>query len=91
MTKYAATYSFNVRRFIRHEFEAASVEEAERIAKSEAWPKIDQDSAQLVNGDGFGEAAEADAYLMLDALDDGGGIDDELLAETLEEPQAAAA
>lgn len=84
--RYAATYSFNVRRYVRHEFEAESPEQAERIAKAEAWPQIDAEVERLTNGDGFADAAEYDSYLMLDRINGEGMIEEEIAAETIPDP-----
>jgi hypothetical protein len=64
--KFEATYSFNVRRFIKCEIEAATSEEAERLAESQAWPTIDAEICSIQNSDGFSDAAELYPYMFLD-------------------------
>jgi hypothetical protein len=81
--KYQATYSFNVRRFIKREIEAETPEEAERIARAEAWPSIDAETVRFQNMDGFADAAPVDAWLYVDEL--GGAV---IVECGLEEPEA---
>lgn len=87
--KYQATYSFNVRRYIKREIEAESHEQAERIAKAEAWGDIDAEVTRLSNTDEFADSADYDPYIMLDLLDAEGMIADELVSEELPEPTDA--
>lgn len=88
--KYSATYSFNVRRYIKREIEAGTPEEAERIAKAAAWGDIDAEVDRLGNTDAFGDADDYAPYLMLDQVDDQGMIVDELVSETLDDPKMEA-
>lgn len=80
--KYVATYAFNIRRFIKREFEATSHDEARRIADAHAWPDIDADIMVFQNSDNFADTDNLNAWLMLDTEDG------DVIAETmLDEPE----
>jgi hypothetical protein len=82
MAKYEATYSFNVRRFIKREIEADTAEEAERIAKADAWRAIDAEIVTIQNGAGFADTEPLDPHLFLDSADG-----EEICDEALQDPE----
>lgn len=69
MIEFEATYSFNVRRFLKVKIEAETPEEAERLAKEQAEKHIDAEILRLQNSGEFGDAAPLDPYLFLDFKD----------------------
>jgi DNA-directed RNA polymerase subunit RPC12/RpoP len=81
---FEATYSFNVRRFLKREIEAETAEEAERIAKAEARDRINEEIAAIQNGSGWGDTEPLHPHLF---LDDATG--EELCDEPLPDPDAA--
>jgi hypothetical protein len=82
MAKFEATYSFNVRRFIKREIEAETPEQAADIARASAWQFIDSEIVTFQNSDGFGDVDKPDAWLFVD--DENG---DEIADESLPEPR----
>lgn len=87
MAKYQATYSFNVRRFIKHEIEAENHEEAITKAKQEAAQVIDDEVISFQNRDGFADAAPLDPFLYLDRMGDDASIEEEICSEPLTLPE----
>lgn len=81
MSKFEATYSFNVRRFIKREIEADTPEEAARIAREEAWPCLDEEITRFQNSDGFADTEPLDPVVTLDGPDA-----EEILWESLPAP-----
>lgn len=69
MPKFEATYSFNVRRFIKREIEADTPEEAAEIARASAWQFIDGEIITFQNAEGFGDTEPLNAWLYVDDSD----------------------
>ncbi|QAY80443.1 hypothetical protein [Sphingosinicella sp. BN140058] len=66
MQSFEATFSYNVRRFVRKTVEAATREDAIAQARAMASGVIDADSVALDSTPDFGSAAGADAALFID-------------------------
>jgi hypothetical protein len=87
MSKFQATYSFNVRRHLRIEIEAASHEDAERTAKADGMAYIDAEIVAFQNADGFSDTEPLDPWLCLDECDpDDGSV--EVFDGALPDPDA---
>jgi hypothetical protein len=88
--KFAATYSFNVRRHLRIDIEADSHEDAERTAKAEGMAHISAEIVTFQNADGFSDTEPLDPWLCLDECDpDDGAV--EIFDGALPDPDAPAA